>query len=96
MIPAAINPPNELASMLAPYRIAMRGGSSDRLYQHERSKNTPGRNGPSMRPKTNRHMNNPAKLVVKAWHIETMPQPAVTEPMYNEGFTFRIKMFDGT
>lgn len=76
--------------------MAIRGGSSDRLYQHDRSKKTPGRKGPSIRPRMKRHMKRPGKFVVKAWHMETIPQPAVTPPIYSEGLTFRIRMFDGT
>lgn len=32
-MPAAMSPPNALASMLLPYKMAILGGSSARLYQ---------------------------------------------------------------
>jgi hypothetical protein len=96
MIPAAIKPPKALANMFAPYRIAIRGGSSERLYQQDSSRKTPGRNGPSTRPRIKRHIKSPAKLVVNAWHMETIPQAAVTHPMYREGLTLRIRIFEGT
>lgn len=45
MMPAAMSPPNALASMFAPYKKAILGGSSVLLYQQLIKKNTPGKNG---------------------------------------------------
>jgi hypothetical protein len=59
----------------------MRGGSSDRLYQQDMRKNTPGKKGPSTIPRTKRDKNRPAKLRVNAWHMDTTPQAAVTVPI---------------
>ena len=81
MIPAAIRPPNADANMLAPYRKAIRGGSSVRLYQHDIKKKTPGRNGASMRPRRKRVAKRLPKPFVNAWHMEMMPQAEVTQQM---------------
>lgn len=93
--PAAIKPEDPIAMQSATYMHVTRRAISPRVYQAERQKTAPGKNGASANPRKNLTTNRVSRFVTPAVAADKQDQTKAQPERYRPGRIRVSSMFEG-